>query len=151
MSMKRMESVGGNVKVWQLWPRLFAKGGEFVKWWWVIFKEMFISCCYVRSGAASLARASLTERLWLSFWAGVFIYHTKLFNVLAVSSAEEDCCVQEDVPQEDSGLCSSWEEMEEPFSSRSTELCLCLWPAFLQADSRRLNPFYIWEMQWMGL
>lgn len=148
--MKRMESVGGNVKVWQLWPQFFAKGGEFVKWWWVIFRETFISCWCVHSGAASLARSSLTARLGLSFWAGVFIYHTELFSELAVSSAEEDCYVQEGVPQ-DSVLCSSWEEMEEPFSSSNTELCLCLCPAFLQTDFHRLNPFYMWEMQWMGL
>lgn len=34
-------------------------------------------------------------------WGILFIYHTNPLNALAVSSAEEDCYVQEDVPQED--------------------------------------------------
>lgn len=78
-----------------------------------LFLRRVSSCWCVHGGAASLARSSLTGRLWLSFRAGVFIIHTKPLNALAVSSAEEDCCVQEGVPQEDRVLCSSWEERKE--------------------------------------
>lgn len=81
---------------------------------------LFLRRC-VRGGAASLARSSLTGRLWL-FGLGCLFITQKPW--MAVSSAGKGCCVQEDVPQEHRVLCSSGKRRKR----WNTELCLCLWP-----------------------